>query len=51
MTDNEKTLNKVDSISMAKPNPETSHYTVNFLETSQNYCVGLVDIVNSTKIW
>jgi adenylate cyclase len=50
MAVNEKTHTTVDSISMVKPNPETSHYTVNFLETSQNYCVGLVDIVNSTKI-
>ena len=31
-------------------NPDTPHYVVNFLETSQSYCVGLVDIVNSTKI-
>ena len=51
MTSNEKTSTKLDSIiSIVKPTPETSHYTVNFLETSQNYCVGLVDIVNSTKI-
>ncbi len=33
-----------------KSNPQTPHYVVNFLETSQSYCVGLVDIVNSTKI-
>jgi class 3 adenylate cyclase len=52
MVGKKKTLNdKVDSlISVVKSNPETSHYSVNFLETSQNYCVGLVDIVNSTKI-
>jgi len=52
MVNNEKTLtNKLDSvISLVKSNPEISHYTVNFLETSQNYCVGLVDIVNSTNI-
>jgi len=51
MTDNEKTSTKTRSItSIVKPIPENPHYTVNFLETSQNYCVGLVDIVNSTKI-
>ncbi len=37
-------------IRQVKLNPETPHYVVNFLETSQSYCVGLVDIVNSTKI-
>lgn len=37
-------INKVNS------NPDTPNYVVNFLETSQSYCVGLVDIVNSTKI-
>ena len=37
-------------ISIVKSNPETPHYVVNFLETSQNYCVGLVDIIDSTKI-
>jgi len=37
-------------INRVKSNPETPHYVVNFLETSQSYCVGLVDIVNSTKI-
>lgn len=41
----------IDSvIARVKLNPETPHYVVNFLETSQSYCVGLVDIVNSTKI-
>ena len=41
----------IDSvITRVKLNPETPHYVVNFLETSQSYCVGLVDIVNSTKI-
>ena len=29
---------------------EAPRYMVDFLETSQNYCVGLVDIINSTKI-
>ncbi len=29
---------------------QTSHYLVDFLETSQNYCVGLVDMIDSTKI-
>lgn len=29
---------------------KTPHYLVDFLETSQNYCVGLVDMVDSTKI-
>lgn len=37
-------------IDVVKSNPETPHYVVNFLETSQNYCVCLVDIVNSTEI-
>ena len=37
-------------INRVRLNPETPHYVVNFLETSQSYCVGLVDIVNSTKI-
>ncbi len=37
-------------INEVKANPETPHYVVNFLETSQSYCVGLVDIVNSTQI-
>ncbi len=41
----------IDSvINRVRSNPETPHYVVNFLETSQSYCVGLVDIVNSTKI-
>ena len=39
-----------DVIKKVKDNPETPHYVVNFLETSQSYCVGLVDIVNSTRI-
>ena len=39
-----------DVIKKVKDNPETPHYVVNFLETSESYCVGLVDIVNSTKI-
>ena len=37
-------------LNQVKLNPDTPHYVVNFLETSQSYCVGLVDIVNSTKI-
>lgn len=37
-------------MNLVKENPETPHYVVNFLETSQSYCVGLVDIVGSTKI-
>lgn len=37
-------------IGRVKLNPKTPHYVVNFLEPSQSYCVGLVDIVNSTKI-
>jgi len=27
-----------------------THYLIDFLETSQNYCVGLVDMIDSTKI-
>ena len=37
-------------INEVSSDPNTPHYVVNFLETSQSYCVGLVDIVNSTKI-
>jgi len=44
------TRGKNSVIDVVKLNPETPHYVVNFLETSQNYCVCLVDIVNSTKI-
>ncbi len=29
---------------------QTPHYIIDFLEKSQNYCVGIVDMVNSTKI-
>ena len=29
---------------------QTPHYMIDFLEKSQNYCVGIVDMVNSTKI-
>ena len=52
MVDTEKSLSIHMStvINKVKNNPETPHYVVNFLETSQSYCVGLVDIVNSTKI-
>ena len=46
-----KTSIKVNSIkTMDILKPETTHYSVNFLETSQNYCVGLVDMINSSKI-
>jgi class 3 adenylate cyclase len=48
---NKKTSAKGSLIkNMENLKPETRHYTVNFLETSQNYCVGLVDIINSSKI-
>lgn len=40
----------ISVINRVKLNPQTPHYVVNFLETSQSYCVGLVDMVNSTKI-
>jgi len=52
MVDTKKTPGGSGStvIKKVKANPETPHYVVNFLETSQSYCVGLVDIVNSTKI-
>lgn len=47
----ESPTESIDSvISRVKLNPKTPHYVVNFLEPSQSYCVGLVDIVNSTKI-
>lgn len=29
---------------------QTPHYMIDFLETSQNYCVGIVDMIASTKI-
>ena len=29
---------------------QTPQYKIDFLETSQNYCVGIIDMVNSTKI-
>ena len=44
------TRGKKSIINVVKSNPQTPNYVVNFLETSQNYCVCLVDIVNSTKI-
>ena len=44
------TSGKKSIINVVKSNPQTPNYVVNFLETSQNYCVCLVDIVNSTKI-
>ena len=49
--DERTTTSRSDSVvGLVKSNPQTPHYVVNFLETSQSYCVGLVDIVNSTKI-
>ncbi len=52
MTDHKKSpTESIESVmDKVRLNPETPHYVVNFLETSQSYCVGLVDIVNSTKI-
>jgi class 3 adenylate cyclase len=52
MIDTEKSpsVSTNNVINKVKANPETPHYVVNFLETSQSYCVGLVDIVNSTQI-
>ena len=44
------TRGKKSVINGVKSNIQTPKYLVNFLETSQNYCVCLVDIVNSTKI-
>src|SRR3989304_5102901 len=41
------TRGKNSVIDVVKLNPETPHYVVNFLETSQNYCVCLVDIVGT----
>lgn len=37
-------------IDKVNSNPDAPHYVVTFLENSQSYCVGLVDIVDSTKI-
>jgi class 3 adenylate cyclase len=37
-------------MNVVKLNPQSLNYVVNFLEESQNYCVCLVDIVNSTEI-
>jgi class 3 adenylate cyclase len=41
---------KKSVVNVVRSNPQTPNYVVNFLETSQNYCVCLVDIVNSTEI-
>ena len=29
---------------------QTPQYKIDFLETYQNYCVGIIDMINSTKI-
>lgn len=48
----EKTLGTIKSVYQKNgfDQSQTPHYIIDFLETSQNYCVGIVDMVNSTKI-
>lgn len=36
--------------SMIVPDPKTPQYMVNFLKKSQHYCIGVIDIVNSSDI-
>ena len=36
--------------SMTSFDPKTPQYMVNFLKKSQHYCIGVIDIVNSTEI-
>lgn len=36
--------------SMIIPDPKTPQYMVNFLKKSQHYCIGVIDIVNSSDI-
>ena len=43
---NKNEIKGMSTVVLEKP----EHYVVDFLETSQSYCVGIVDIVNSTKI-
>jgi class 3 adenylate cyclase len=51
LEESHSTINgKKSAVNVVRSNPQTSNYVVNFLETSKNYCVCLVDIVNSTKI-
>ena len=45
-----KVSTKIVAKSIGYQVESTPHYLVDFLETYQNYCVGLVDIVDSTKI-
>ena len=45
-----KSSSRIISESITSAEKQSPHYLVDFLETSQNYCVGLVDMVNSTKI-
>lgn len=49
MDDTENFLNNL-SIIQSKSDTSTSDYLVAFSGNTQSYCVGLVDIVNSTKI-
>jgi len=48
----EKTVGNLKSIYHynALDQRQTPHYIIDFLETSQNYCVGIIDMINSTKI-
>ena len=45
-----KSSSKTISESITSGKKQSEHYLVDFLETSESYCVGLVDMVNSTKI-
>jgi len=45
-----KSSSKTISESVTSQEKQSPHYLVDFLETSQSYCVGIVDMVDSTKI-
>ncbi len=45
-----KSSSKTISESITSEEKQSPHYLVDFLETSQSYCVGIVDMVDSTKI-
>ena len=45
-----KSSSKTISESIISEEKQSPHYLVDFLETSQSYCVGIVDMVDSTKI-
>ena len=50
LSDSENYSLASESDNALKPNMNSSDYLVAFSGNTQNYCVGLVDMVNSTKI-